>query len=404
MGQGPDAAAHHADVQPDPVTAPTRQTEERGGGLYVHVPFCASLCSYCHFARTARHDAPGRARLVAAVVREFDLRREACAVLRDGGRPLRTAYVGGGTPSTLEPELMTTLLAGTVGRLSRAADLDLTVEANPESLDAARADAWLAAGVNRLSLGVQSLDAGVLKLLGRTCDPATARAGLRLACASFPRVSADWILAPGVQPGRLHDELDEAVDLGVEHVSLYILEVHEGTSLARRVAAGKVRLAPPQETEAAYLGAVAHLARRGLRQYEVSNFARPGAESRHNQAYWQGAPYLGLGPSAHGFWGRRRYANLADLGAYLAAVEAGRVPEEMVDPLDRAARRLEALILPLRTAAGVPLSRLPAGALDLARGEADGWWRVDAGRLRLTPRGFLHVDTIEERLARWSRG
>jgi putative oxygen-independent coproporphyrinogen III oxidase len=386
------------------VTTRAHDQRPRGGGLYVHVPFCASLCSYCHFARTARHDAPGRARLVAAVVREFALRRARCAVLQGGGRPLRTAYVGGGTPSTLEPELMTMLLAGTVGRLPRADDLELTVEANPESLDAARAAAWRAAGVNRVSLGVQSLDADVLRLLGRACDPATARAGLRLACASFPRVSADWILGPGVRAARLHEELDEALDLGVEHVSMYILEVHDGTPLARRVAAGALQLATGPETEAIYLGAVAHLAGRGLTQYEVSNFARPGAESRHNQAYWQGAPYLGLGPSAHGFWGRRRYANAADLGAYLAAVEADRVPEEMVDPLDPAARRLEALVLPLRTAAGVPLSRLPAGALDLARGEADGWWRVDGGRLRLTPRGFLHVDTIEERLARWSRG
>jgi oxygen-independent coproporphyrinogen-3 oxidase len=404
MGQGPDAAAHRADVQPDPVTARAHHGRERGGGLYVHVPFCASLCSYCHFVRTARHDAPGRARLVAAVVREFALRCERCAVLRDGGRPLRTAYVGGGTPSTLEPELMTTLLAGTVGRLPMSDDLELTVEANPESFDAARAAAWRAAGVNRVSLGVQSLDADVLHLLGRSCDPPTARAGLRLACASFPRVSADWILAPGVRGARLHDEMDEALDLGVEHISLYILEVHEGTALARRIVTGKLRPAAPAETEAAYLGAVDHLARRGLAQYEVSNFARPGAESRHNQAYWRGAPYLGLGPSAHGFWGRRRYANVSDLGAYLAAVEAGCVPQDWDDSLDPAARRLEALVLPLRTAAGVPLSRLPAGALDLARGEADGWWRVGGGRLRLTPRGFLHLDTIEERLARWSSG
>ncbi len=225
------------------MTTGAQHHRRRGGGLYVHVPFCASICSYCHFARTARHDAPGRARLVAAVVREFALRRERCAVLRDGGRPLLTAYVGGGTPSSLEPELMTTLLAGTVGQLPAADDLELTVEANPESLDAARAAAWRAAGVNRVSLGVQSLDADVLRLLGRACDPATARAGLRLACASFPRVSADWILGPGVREARLHDELDEALDLGVEHISLYILEVHEGTPLARRVATGKLRLA-----------------------------------------------------------------------------------------------------------------------------------------------------------------
>lgn len=401
MGQEPHVAAREPHVQPDPLTPRQTPGGRWGGGLYVHVPFCTSVCSYCHFARTARHDAAGRARLVAAVTRELALRREHCATLRADRRLLTTAYVGGGTPSTLEPALMTTLLAGTVGALSAAADLELTVEANPETLDDARAAAWRAAGVNRVSLGVQSLDADVLRLLGRVCDPATARAGLRLACAAFPRVSADWILAPGVDGGRLHAEFDEALDLGVEHISLYILELHAGTSLAGRVARGQVRLAPPEEIEATYLGAVAHLARRGLAQYEVSNFARPGAESRHNQAYWRGVPYLGLGPSAHGFWGRRRYANAADLGAYLDAVEAGRLPEEMVDPLDRAARRLEALVLPLRTAAGLPLDRVPAGALDLARGEADGWWRAEAGHLRLTPRGYLHIDTIEERLARW---
>jgi putative oxygen-independent coproporphyrinogen III oxidase len=368
-------------------------------GLYLHVPFCGSICSYCHFARTARHDAGLRRRYVEAVVRERHLRSEACAVLASGRRPLHTVYLGGGTPSQLEPDLMADLLAGTMGALATARGVEVTAEANPESLTPELARAWRDAGIGRISLGVQSLDPGVLRLLGRRCDPATARAALDLACRTFDRVSADWIIGPGLEREPLLAELDEALDRGVEHVSMYILELHEGTALTRAVAAGRLALPPDAHTEALYLACIAHLERRGLRQYEVSNFARPGAESRHNQAYWQGEPYLGLGPSANGFWGRRRYANEASLPRYLERVERGEVPEEIVDPLDRRARRLESLILPLRTAGGVPLDRLPPGTLDLARGESEGLWTLAGGRLRLTARGFLRIDTVEARLA-----
>lgn len=370
------------------------------GGLYVHVPFCGSICSYCHFARTADHDLAGRRRLVQAVIREFDLRRRQCAVLNEARRELATCYVGGGTPSLLEPDLFQRLLSRTLDRLPRLDGAEVTAEANPESFGPDLARAWRDAGVNRVSLGVQSLSGPVLALLGRQCDPATARAGLACATQHFDRVSADWILGPGVSRPQLLAELDEALALGVEHISLYILELHEGTRLASAVKAGQLRLLPDADTEALYLACVEHLAHRGLAQYEVSNFARPGAESRHNRAYWQGRPYLALGPSASGFWGRRRYTNEPVLGRYLERVESGELPEADIDHLDRDARRLEAVLLPLRTTAGVPLARLPRGALDLARGEAEGLWTLSSTRLRLTPRGFLRIDTIEGQLAR----
>jgi oxygen-independent coproporphyrinogen-3 oxidase len=369
-------------------------------GLYVHVPFCGSLCSYCHFPRTADHDRDARARYVAGVAREFELRRERCAVLREGRRPLRTAYLGGGTPSQLEPPLMADLLAATVGRLPRAADLELTAEANPETLSGTVAEAWGDLGIGRVSLGVQSLDRGVLDLLGRACDPDTARAALARACRRFARVSADWIVGPGLARAALLAELSEAADLGVEHFSVYILELHAGTPLAARVAAGEVALLPDPATEALYLAVVEHLDRLGFAQYEVSNFARPGAESRHNRGYWRGRPWLGLGPGAHGFWGRRRYANHRGLAAWHADLAAGRLPEASVDPLDRRARRLESLILGLRTRDGVALDRLPPGALDLERGRREGLWELRRGRLVLKPRGYLRIDTIEERVAR----
>ncbi|MDO9171887.1 MAG: coproporphyrinogen-III oxidase family protein [bacterium] len=366
-----------------------------GGGVYIHVPFCASLCSYCRFPRTDRHDGASRRRLVAAVIAEFALRRDACATLRDGRRPALTCYVGGGTPSVLEPGLFVDLLQGTWGRLARAGRAEVTAEANPESFDEARADAWRGAGVGRVSLGVQSLDPDVLRLLGRRCDPDRARAALRLAASRFPRVSADWILAPGCRRDRLAREFAEARDLGVGHVSFYILELHAGTPLTADVEAGRVPRPRDAEVEALYLGACEDLARLGYRQYEISNFCLPGQRSRHNAAYWRRTPYLGLGPGAHGFAGNRRYANLADLTRYVAEVEAGRLPEARVDRLGPAARRLERMFLPLRTAAGAPLRDLPANDAVLARGEAEGLWRRARGRLALTPRGRLRIDDVE---------
>ena len=371
-----------------------------GYGLYIHVPFCGSICSYCHFARTDRHDAARRAAYVDALVRECELRRLACATLRDGRRQLRTAYLGGGTPSCLEPELMERLLQGTVGTLAAAADLELTAEANPESLEPDKMAAWAGAGINRLSLGVQSLDPDVLRQLGRRCDPETALAALAGAGKHFARVSADWIIGPGATLAGLQGELDRALDLGVTHFSLYILELHAGTELERRVRDGQVKLLPDSRTETLYLGVGEHLARRGVVQYEVANFARPGHESRHNQAYWSGRPWLALGPSAHGYWGRRRQANHAGLDRWEQEVKAGRLPVAEVDLLDRRARRLERVILALRTAAGVPLEWLPAAALDLDLGRAEGLWNLREGRLVLTPRGFLRIDTLEEKLAR----
>jgi len=384
------------------VSAPGRTAPPpRDGGLYLHVPFCASLCSYCHFCRTDRHDPGRRRRYTDAVLREFSLRAAGCDLLAGaGGRQAATCYVGGGTPSCLEPDLFAALLAGTWGRLSRLPDAEVTAEANPESFTAELATVWRDAGVNRVSLGVQSLDPGVLALLGRACAPDVARKALQLASRTFARVSADWILAPGCRPERLRAEFAEARDLGVGHVSLYILELHEGTSLADAVSAGQLRLPSEVETELVYLEARTDLAALGYEQYEVSNFCLPGEASRHNAAYWRRAPYLGLGPGAHGFWGRRRYANHRDLERYLCEVERGRVPEASCDILDRRARRLERIILPLRTRAGVSLTDLPVGREWLARGVREGLWRLDDGRLRLSGRGLLRIDAVEEALTR----
>ncbi len=340
-----------------------------------------------------------RARYVDAVIREFDLRRQSCGLLK-GKRPLGTAYIGGGTPSELESELMERLLAGTVQQLPLTEGFELTCEANPESLDLEKAMRWRAAGINRISLGVQSLNDEVLRLLGRACEPDIARGALKLACSVFERVSADWIIGPGIKKDILLAELSEAATLGVEHFSLYILELHAGTKLDSEVRGGRVILPSDKHTEELYLAAVQHLGRLGIQQYEVSNFARPGAESCHNRNYWRRIPWLGLGASAHGYWGTRRYGNYSNLENYLAAVENGRLPEEIIDPLDLQARLLERVILALRTVQGVPLTWLPPKALDWQRGLEKGLWAIKGQNLILTARGFLQIDGIEEVLAR----
>ena len=369
-------------------------------GLYIHVPFCGSICSYCYFARTAEHGPEVRRRFVDGVLREFQLRSSRCGILTGGRRRLRTCYLGGGTPSELEPELMARLLEGTVGRLPLAEDFELTAEANPESLTKEVARLWRGLGITRVSLGVQSLDREVLKLLGRACDPDTARVGLERACRVFPRVSADWILGPGLDQDALLAELTEAAELGVEHFSVYILELHSGTRLAELADQGKWRPASDQQTESLYLAVIDHLAALGFPQYEVANFARPGAESRHNRSYWHRSPWLGLGPGAHGYWGRRRYANFDDLEDWGSALAGGHLPEASVDPLDRSARRLERLILHLRTTEGVPLNWLPQQGWNMDQGVREGLWEIRKGRLALTGRGFLRIDTFEETLAR----
>ena len=366
------------------------------GGVYLHVPFCASLCSYCHFPRTARHDAADRARMVDAVLDEFALRSEGSAVLRRGLRPAATLYVGGGTPSVLEPALFHRLIEGTWGRLTRLPGAEATAEANPESFTAERAEAWAACGINRVSVGVQSLEPDVLARLGRRAGPDDARRALRLAAARFDRVSADWILAPGCTAESLGRQFAEARDLGVDHVSFYILELHAGTQLAADIEAGRVAAPDEDETARVYLAARETLERLGYRQYEVSNFCLPGAESRHNAAYWRRTPYLGLGPGAHGLCGPRRYANEPDPARYLARIAAGELPEAESERLTPAQRRIESIVLPLRTRQGVPLTLLDASEAWLERGRVEGLWRIEGGRLSLTGRGLLLIDTVEE--------
>ncbi len=318
-----------------------------GLSIYVHVPFCTSRCGYCAFYSgeplAALAEYP---RLVAAEARLRGGRQEAAG-------PARTVYFGGGTPALLGAAGVGHVLEALAATWGIAADAEITVEANPGS--AAEFSALRAAGVNRLSLGVQVLDDRLLRGLGRRHSAADARRALRAAAAAgFQSLAVDLLAGlPDTTPERLAGGVVAAVDHGAAHLSLYGLEIHPGTPLAAAASAGRYRLPEPDAEEAQWGALVAAAADRGLELYEVSNCARAGFRSRHNRGYWRRQPCLGLGPGAHGFapargpWGTRRW-NRADLAAYAAALGAGRRPPGGSERLTREQALLEALFLGLR--------------------------------------------------------
>jgi oxygen-independent coproporphyrinogen III oxidase len=367
--------------------------------LYLHVPFCTRRCSYCDFAVQATSSAPADA-WVDAVAEE--LRLVAAASGRAAPLDLHTVYVGGGTPSLLGADAMARLR----DRLAPWAVWDdaaeWTCEANPESFTPGVARGWRAAGVNRISLGAQSFHGPTLAWMGRLHGPGGPAAAVASAReAGFGDVSLDLIF--GV-PARLErdwgEDLLRVLLLEPDHVSLYGLTAEPGAPLGRWVAEGRETLADEDRYAAEFLLAHERLTAAGFEHYEVSNFARGGRRSRHNQAYWTGEPYAALGPGAHAFSPPVRSWNVRAWDEYRASVAAGRLPragEERVDP-DPAS--LERCWLALRTAEGSPLPPRSGRAHALAATwAARGWAREDAERLRLTPRGWLLLDSLAVDLA-----
>lgn len=368
--------------------------------LYVHVPFCSRRCSYCDFAVQAVSSAPTGAWL-DAIGGEIEL----LARERGWSAPLRldTLYVGGGTPSLLGGAAMAELAQ----RLSVWTEWDpqtveWTCEANPESFTEVVAQGWREAGVNRISLGAQTFHEPTLRWMGRLHGPEGPAAAMRAARrAGFESVSIDLIFGLPARLGRVWaDDLDRALALEPEHVSLYGLTAEPGAPLGRWVREGREHLADEDRYADEYLLAHERLVAAGFEHYEVSNFARPGHIARHNSAYWTGDAYAALGPGAHSYHPPLRRWNLRDWAAYRTAVEQGRLPvedEERVTPGDA---ELERLWLGLRTRRGLPLIDL--GAERVKRTETwrlQGWACTAGGVLRLTPEGWLLLDRLAVELA-----
>jgi oxygen-independent coproporphyrinogen III oxidase len=366
--------------------------------LYVHVPFCLRRCSYCDFAVTATPHAPAAAWL-GAIGREL-----AAHIVRQGWPPpeWRTVYVGGGTPSLLGAAVMAELRERIGGAAALDGVTEWTAEANPESLSAELARGWRAAGVDRLSIGVQSFHEPTLRWMGRLHGAAGARAAVAAARAGgIDNLSIDLIF--GV-PGRLGRDwaadLDAALALAPEHVSLYGLTAEPATPLGRWVREGREALAGEERYAEEYLLAVERLTGAGFRHYEVSNFARPGRESRHNRAYWDGSAYLGLGPGAHSYLPPRRFWNTRDWLAYRQAVEGEGSAVAAEEQLDAEAAALEAVWLGLRTADGIRTDELAEPQRRrIRRWERLGQASVSDGRVRLTAAGWLLLDPLSVELS-----
>ncbi len=351
---------------------------------------------YCDFAIAVRTDTPSD-RFVDSIATELRLRRDDPSW---DDSPIETVYLGGGTPSRLEADAVATLLdriRSGAGR-SQTEIVEITLEANPEDVSKASAETWVAAGVNRVSLGAQSFHPRVLEWMHRMHTPdQTARAVDVLRNAGITTLSLDLIF--GLPPVLGHDagrDLERAVALAPDHLSAYGLTIETQTPLFRRRNRGETVAAPDEQYQADFLAANRELVEAGFEHYEVSNYARPGKRAVHNSAYWSGRPYLGLGPSAHSFDGGKRRWNEREWTRYLALVEAGTDPVGGSETLTDEQRVLEEIMLGLRTSAGVELELIDRNRVKNLG--ATGWLAVDDGRLRLTPAGWLRMESILSRL------
>ena len=325
------------------------------------------------------------------------LRAEVEALGRRGGRPLSTLYLGGGTPSLVPGDELEALFAAVDRGFPRAPAAEVTVEANPDDVDAGRADLWRRLGVTRVSVGVQAFSDRVLGMLNRRHDAAQARAAVGLLQRAGFAVSLDIMLGlPSLARADLDATLDDVVRLRPGHVSVYLLELDKPHALAR-LAQRRPDLFPGDDAAAEqYLAVGRRLVKAGYRHYEISNYALPGQEARHNVRYWRRRTVLAAGLAAHGHCGRRRWANLDTLPAYLEAVEAGRTPRAWSRPLDEGEAARERVMLGLRLASGVREADVAACARAApAFGErlddflGLGLARRGRGRVRLPPRGWL---------------
>jgi oxygen-independent coproporphyrinogen-3 oxidase len=377
--------------------------------LYIHWPFCAAKCPYCDFNSHVR-DRVDHAAFAAAL--RAELAREAARANGNGPRrPLASIFFGGGTPSLMQPETAAALIEDATRLFDPLPDIEITLEANPTSVELAKLRAFRAAGINRVSLGVQALDPAALAFLGRQHDTAQAMKALEFARETFPRVSFDLIYArPGQSEAAWRAELARALALAADHLSLYQLTIEPGTQFATLHGRGAFRLPEGDDAARLYTATAEEAARFGLLPYEISNYAQPGAESRHNLAYWRYGDYIGIGAGAH------QRLTMAD-GTLLAA-RRHRAPEEWLarvqrdghavteeealSPRDRAR---EALLMGLRLTEGIDPARIEARsflpfdqAVDLRMLDAlveEGLMeRRPDGRIAATPDGLLRLDAL----------
>jgi putative oxygen-independent coproporphyrinogen III oxidase len=385
-------------IQPD--------SGEPGFGIYLHWPFCAAKCPYCDFNSHVRHQAIDQPRFVKNFLAEMDTMRRL-----SGPRTVTSIFIGGGTPSLMDPATVSAILNGVAKHWHVPDGIEITMEANPSSVEAERFRGYRSAGVNRVSLGVQALNDRDLKFLGRLHDVENALKAIGLARDIFPRMNFDLIYArPGQTVEAWEQELKQAFSYAVDHLSLYQLTIEEGTPFYGLHKAGKLIVPDGEQSALLYEATQSITEAHGMPAYEVSNHAVPGAESRHNLTYWRYGDYVGIGPGAHG----RLTTNRAKVATaterhpenWLALVEQhghGMVEQDILDSEEQAD---ELLLMGLRLKEGVDLARwqmLSGRAPDAAREDfliEHGFIeRLGNARLRCTPAGMLILDSVVADLA-----
>jgi oxygen-independent coproporphyrinogen-3 oxidase len=366
-------------------------------GLYLHIPFCSSICNYCNFNR-GLFDPLLKARYVEAL--DAEIRRSA-----ERGRPADTIYFGGGTPSLLEPDEIGRLIAACRETFAVAGDAEVTLETNPETSSAGRMERFRAAGVNRISFGVQSFREPELKRLGRihTADRAIAAVG-EARCAGIDNISLDLMMwLPQQSLGNWQESVEALIGVGPEHASLYLLELYPNAPLKEEMARSGWSLAPDDDAAEMYLWSLERLDRAGYRQYEISNVARPGRESRHNLKYWTDGEWAAFGCGAHATTAGIRSRNVSSTEEYVRRIGEGQSAVSEERRLTAAERLEEALFTGLRLSAGVDVEAVGR------RYGVDVWKRFgprlvpfleggllvrDGARLRLTREGMLLANEI----------
>lgn len=320
-------------------------------GFYLHIPFCRKACHYCDFHFSTQLSKIDQ--MVAAMKQEISLRASDW-----NDTVFETIYLGGGTPSLLSIDQLKDLIDHAYEKLAFSADLEFTLECNPEDITTEMLTQWKSLGVNRLSIGIQTFDDRSLKMMNRAHDARTALTALKAAVNQFDRVSVDVIYGiPGLSDTQLSQDLDQFIDLGVTHISAYALTVEPKTALDRFITDGLITPVDEEQAERQFLLTLDHLTAAQFLHYELSNFTKPGHESRNNSAYWQRKPYLGIGPAAHSFKGDERRWNVANNPKYIKAMNEG-IPNYGSEILSKRDHYNEYVMTSLRTHWGVSLEVL----------------------------------------------
>ena len=363
-------------------------------GLYVHIPFCASRCTYCGFYSTTL-GAAWKARYVDALCHELELR---CSML--GNMPWQTVYLGGGTPSQLPPELLEHLFDALNLTSQDGEEPEITMEVNPDDVNEKLVATLHRLPVNRISMGIQTFNDNRLRQLNRRHTASQARKAVEhLHSAGIDNISIDLMLGfPEQTLDEWKADVEKALLLDVQHISAYSLAIEEGTPLYHEMKKNKTKPLDEEVWRKMYEWLMERMDKAGFEHYEISNFARPGFRSRHNSIYWDGIPYVGIGAAAHSYDGEKRSWNVADVKAYIDAIEHDTIPEE-TEPLDETTKYNDLITTALRTKEGINMQSIDTSwrkrLLDYASPHLKrGLLRIDNNHIHLTREGLFVSDSV----------